>query len=275
LRPQACLHRQVLPPPGPLTARALRTCLQLCSQRTQVTMAVMLRFLGQASKQTTQHLAPPALTPKRLAMGGATPRTPKTPAPDSSPFFAGQRSPPAFFHGEQDIAAPPQNVAINVIKPGPFGFAASPQVGFGIEVPCGSPRTVVAEADHDPFFLKDGVSPAAASDQTTDSKHSAEDTPPAGRAAAAPGRELPVLLGRRRPPSAKLIDEPKFKLRAPEASHAHEAFLARQMRIASRRPPPEGELSVREAEVELAKSTREAFLSRQAAIAGRRLLART
>jgi len=84
-----------------------------------------------------------------------------------------------------------------------------------------------------------------------------------------------VLLGRQRLNSAMLKEESKLKCHAPEAERAREAFLARQMRIAGRRPPPDPTDShAPVTEADLARATREAFLSRQSTIAGRRLLAR-
>mmetsp|Transcript_134641 Transcript_134641/g.418430 ORF Transcript_134641/g.418430 Transcript_134641/m.418430 type:complete len:258 (+) Transcript_134641:90-863(+) len=256
-------------------------------------MAVMLRFLGQASKQTTQHLAPPALTPKRLAVGGATPRTPKTPANDASPFFGGQS--PTFFQSLDELPPPPPQplaaaATASLKKPTTLGFALPRHVDFGEEELPDSPASVVAEdapdtlrlkspaapeGARDRFFLKSAPPAAGAGGGCADAGPSAEG----GAAGSAVGERaplkvgtLPVLLGRRFPDTAKLDSEPKIKIHAPEAASAHEAFLARQRRIAARPSLPEG--TGLRAQVELAQATREAFLSRQRAISGRRLLTR-
>uniref|UniRef100_A0A6T1JQB5 Uncharacterized protein n=1 Tax=Alexandrium monilatum TaxID=311494 RepID=A0A6T1JQB5_9DINO len=261
-------------------------------------MAVMLRFLGQASKQTTTHLLPPsAMTPKRLAVGGATPRTPKTPANDASPFFPGQCSPRAFFNNsEHELPAPPQPAPpANLMMPVPLGFGLPPQAEPCSEVEPDSPESWVdakdtpsdslflksavaeaAEEDRDAFFLKSSPRAAAAGDSSSGTNCSAEgNIPGPNERTPVKSSGLPVLLGRQRLNSAMLKEESKLKCHAPEAERAREAFLARQMRIAGRRPPPDPTDShAPVTEADLARATREAFLSRQSTIAGRRLLAR-
>lgn len=240
-------------------------------------MAVMLRFLGQASKQTSQHLVPPSVTPRCLAMGGASPRTPKTPAHDSSPFFAGQCSPPAFYQSEHELPPlPPQPVAAALKTPGPLGGFMLPQVDLENDEPSrgGDTQRSAGTAQQDtPCAARLLTPPPAAADSLGRAGEAGAKSGGQGGRAVRTGGELPVLLGRRHQHSAELNAEPKLKLHAPEAVRAREAYLARQSRIAGRRLPPEGdELQGPALEAELAQATRDAFLSRQTTIARRRLL---
>mmetsp|Transcript_81739 Transcript_81739/g.210477 ORF Transcript_81739/g.210477 Transcript_81739/m.210477 type:complete len:234 (-) Transcript_81739:33-734(-) len=228
-------------------------------------MAVMMRFL---SRQTANHLAPMAKTPKHV--GGHTPtaKTPKTPASPCHPAFFGGEPPPSPCRGNAERPVllgrslpPTEDVAMLDVA---MFVAAVPESAPSAP----EPSTWSTEAKSSPAPLIDGFpvllggagqkaiashcsSPAQTADASAGAREAflvrmnriTERHGPANKEESVDGqwaercatRQFPVLLGREenQAQSGTPLDDPP--VHCATALQAREAFLARRKRVTERK----------------------------------------